>query len=45
MAKVAPRHPGGFLLENLDELETTRYRLARTIGVPARRITEIGGRR
>ena len=44
MAKVSPRHPGGLLRENLDELEFTRYRLARTTGVPARCINEIGGR-
>lgn len=45
MAKVAPMHPGGLLLENLDKLEIARYRLAGTIGVFARRINEIGGRR
>ena len=45
MAKVAPMYPGGLLLAYLDELEITRYRLARTIGVFARRINEIGGRR
>ena len=45
MAKVAPIHPGELLLENVDEFEVTPYRLARTIGVPARRINEIGGRR
>ena len=45
MAKVAPMHPGGLLLENLDKFEITRYRLARTIGVFARRINKIGGSR
>ena len=41
MAKIAPIHPGRFLRENLDELEITPYRLARTIGVPPRRIYDI----
>ena len=45
VANVAPRLPGELLLESLAELEITRYRFARTIGVPARRINEIGGRR
>ena len=41
MAKIAPIHPGEHLLEILDELEITPYRLARTIGVPVRRVNEI----
>ena len=31
MAKIAPIHPGKHLLEFLDELEITAYRLAKTI--------------
>ena len=41
MARIAPIHPGNFLLENLEELGITQYRLARAIGVPPRRINEI----
>ena len=41
MAKIAPIHPGHFLLENLEDLGITQYRLAKTIGVPPRRINEI----
>ena len=38
---VAPIHPGEHLAEILDELEISQYRLAKTIGVPPRRINEI----
>ena len=41
MAKIAPIHPGHFLLESLEDLGITQYRLAKTIGVPPRRINEI----
>ena len=41
MTKIAPIHPGHFLLENLEDLGITQYRLAKTIGVPPRRINEI----
>ena len=41
MTKIAPIHPGQFLLENLEDLGITQYRLAKTIGVPPRRINEI----
>ena len=34
-------HPGEHLEEFLAELEISQYRLARTIGVPPRRINEI----
>jgi addiction module HigA family antidote len=38
----APIHPGEILLEEfLAPLEISQYRLAATIGVPARRINEI----
>lgn len=38
----APIHPGEILLEEfLTPLEISQYRLAATIGVPARRINEI----
>ena len=38
---IAPIHPGEHLAEMLDELGISQYRLAKTIGVPARRINEI----
>ena len=38
---AAPIHPGEHLAEMLDELGISQYRLAKTIGVPARRINEI----
>lgn len=42
MTKLAPVHPGEVLLEDfLHELEISQYRLAKDIGVPARRINEI----
>ena len=36
-----PIHPGEHLAEILDELGISQYRLAKTIGVPPRRINEI----
>ena len=36
-----PIHPGEHLAEILDELRISQYRLAKTIGVPPRRINEI----
>ena len=47
MPGIGPIHPGRHLAEMLEELEITQYRLARTVGVPPRRIIEIvhgGGR-
>ena len=41
MSTMAPIHPGTHLAEMLEELEITQYRLARTVGVPPRRINEI----
>ena len=41
MASMGPIHPGTHLAEMLEELEVTQYRLARTVGVPPRRINEI----
>lgn len=42
MATIAPVHPGEVLLdEYLVPLEVTQHRLARSIGVPLRRINEI----
>lgn len=39
---LAPVHPGEILLEDfLKPLNVTRYRLAKSIGVPQRRIDEI----
>ncbi len=45
---MAPIHPGEMLMEDfLEPLGISQYRLARAIGVPARRINEIvhGSRR
>ena len=41
MTQVTPIHPGEHLAETLAELGISQYRLARTIGVPPRRINEI----
>lgn len=41
MARVDPIHPGEHLAEILNELGISQYRLARTIGVPPRRINDI----
>ena len=42
MNKIAPVHPGEFLLEDfLRPLKLSQYRLAKDIGVPPRRINEI----
>lgn len=41
MTTAEPIHPGEHLAEFLDELEITQYRLAKTIGVPQVRISEI----
>jgi len=41
MSNTGPIHPGEHLAEMLEELEITQYRLARTVGVPPRRINEI----
>ena len=41
MPGIEPIHPGTYLAEMLEELEITQYRLARTVGVPPRRINEI----
>ena len=41
MASMGPIHPGMHLAEMLEELQVTQYRLARTVGVPPRRINEI----
>jgi antitoxin HigA-1 len=39
---LSPVHPGEILLEDfLKPMEITRYRLAKSIGVPQRRIDEI----
>ena len=38
---IAPIHPGEHLAEFLEELGISQYRLAKTIGVPPRRINEI----
>ena len=42
---TGPIHPGEHLAEILDELGISQYRLAKTIGVPPRRINEIVHRR
>ena len=41
MTNVPPIHPGEHLAEMLEELEISQYRLAKTMGTPARRINEI----
>ena len=41
MTNMPPIHPGEHLAEMLEELEISQYRLAKTIGTPARRINEI----
>lgn len=42
MKKIPNIHPGEILLEEfLEPLEVSQYRLAKAIGVPARRINEI----
>ena len=41
MTHATPIHPGEHLAEMLAELRISQYRLARTIGVPPRRINEI----
>ena len=38
---IFPIHPGEHLAEFLEELGISQYRLAKTIGVPPRRINEI----
>ena len=38
---ISPIHPGDHLAEFLEELGISQYRLAKTIGVPPRRINEI----
>ena len=41
MTNVPPIHPGEHLAEMLEELGISQYRLAKTMGTPARRINEI----
>ena len=42
MRRIKPIHPGEILLEEfLEPLNISQYRLAKGIGVPARRINEI----
>ena len=41
MTDVGAIHPGEHLAEILEELGISQYRLAKTIGTPARRINEI----
>ena len=45
MTAVTPVHPGEHLAEILDELGISQYRLAKAIGVPPIRISEIVRRR
>ena len=45
MTAIAPIHPGEHLAEILDELGISQYRLAKAIGVPPIRISEIVRRR
>ncbi len=45
MTAATPIHPGEHLGEILDELGITQYRLAKAIGVPPIRISEIVRRR
>ncbi len=41
MTVPEPIHPGEHLAEFLDELGITQYRLAKTVGVPQVRISEV----
>ena len=41
MTNVPTIHPGEHLAEMLEELGISQYRLAKTMGTPARRINEI----
>ncbi len=41
MAGTEPIHPGAHLAEFLDELNITQYRLAKAVGVPQVRISDI----
>lgn len=41
MTNMPPIHPGEHLAEMLEELEISQYRLAKTMGTPARRVNEI----
>ena len=41
MTNIPLIHPGEHLAEMLEELEISQYRLAKTMGTPARRINEI----
>ena len=45
MTAAAPIHPGEHLAEMLEELGISQYRLAKAIGVPPIRISEIVRRR
>ena len=45
MTASAPIHPGEHLAEMLEELGVSQYRLAKAIGVPPMRISEIVRRR
>lgn len=45
MTAATPIHPGEHLAEILDELGISQYRLAKAIGVPPIRISEIVRRR
>ena len=45
MTAAAPIHPGEHLAEILEELGISQYRLAKAIGVPPIRISEIVRRR
>lgn len=45
MTAITPIHPGEHLAEILDELGISQYRLAKAIGVPPIRISEIVRRR
>ena len=45
MSYIEPIHPGEHLQEILEELGITQYRLAKTIGVPQIRISDIVRRR
>lgn len=45
MTVSAPIHPGEHLAEMLEELGVSQYRLAKAIGVPPMRISEIVRRR
>src|SRR5437667_556399 len=40
-ARIKPVHPGEYLMELLEELELSQYRLAQALGVSAMRVSHV----